>query len=192
MLTVWLSGWFSLENDCASEFIHAVRAVSGRSQSVGPLWERSQCKSDEKTFWGRMGVLEYKCTIIMTKNGTRMHILRPLKPTFFWGRTPRPRCKNFHVACFSGRNPIWLPNIFYVTSKTTLAESKFIKIVEFIPQWIPKCHVFPPKWPKNYKKWPKIGQKWPKISWPKMGFPTGRPARPKKCTREQSWKVIVF
>ncbi len=32
----------------------------------------------------------------MTQNGTRMHKLRPLKPKFFWGRTPRPPCKNMY------------------------------------------------------------------------------------------------
>ena len=126
----------------------------------------------------------------MTQNGTRMHKLRPLKPKFFLGGgSPRPPFNNiyclgvilqtfmpaceYHVACFSGHNPFWSPNIFYIMLITTLAESTFIK----------KCGVHSPMKspnvtyfrPKKYIKWPKIGQKWPKISWPKMGFPTGRP-----------------
>ena len=127
----------------------------------------------------------------MTQNGTRMHKLRPLKPKFLWGRTPRPPCKKMYCLgvykhpCPHASSMLYAfqdethfdPRYIYIVSITTLAESKFIKNCGVrSPVKSPQCHLFPPKWPKIYKKWPKICQKWPKILRPKIGFPAGRPA----------------
>ena len=142
--------------------------------------------------------------------------LRHWKPTFYWGRTPRPPCKNiyslevilqtfmplreFHVACFSGRNPLWSPNIFYITSITILAESKFIKIVEFTPQKVPQCHVYPPKWPKIQKNDLKLGKNDLKYHDLKWDFSLGGLFRssdqasqnPLVCLVRHVWPGFVF
>ncbi len=75
----------------------------------------------------------------LAQNGTRMHKLRPRKPKFFWGRTPRPPCSKMYclgVILQTSMPPFWSPNI-YILSITTLADIKFTKIVEFTPQWSP-------------------------------------------------------
>ncbi len=61
----------------------------------------------------------------------------------------------------------------YIMSINTLAECYYIKLWSWLPNEISQSL---PKWPKICEKRSKIGQKCPKILWPKLGFPTGRPA----------------